>query len=279
MNMRGWDCKLVVEEVSKSYGIPNGRRDRLDVLQHINLCVRSSQLVCLLGPSGSGKTTLLNIIAGFERPTSGSVFVNDRKVLKPGSDRGVVFQEDSLFPWLTARENIGYGLVQAGRPRKEIENKVGDLIHLVGLEGFSDFYPDQLSGGMKQRVALARVLVNEPDAMLMDEPFASLDALTKAAMQSLLLAVWEAMSPSVLFVTHDVNEALLLSDRIYVMTACPGCILEEVAVALPRPRTLEVMDTPEFLRLRRRLVDLLERATAGERPLRIMPAFPADAEP
>jgi len=278
MGMRERGCLLVVEDVSKSYEIRNGLRKRIAVLERINLCVRSGQLACLLGPSGSGKTTLLNIIAGFERPTSGSVLVNSREIQRPGFDRGVVFQEDGLFPWLTVHENIGYGLVRAGCSRKEIKQKVTHFIHLVGLEGFSDYYSDQLSGGMKQRVALARVLVNEPDALLMDEPFASLDALTRASMQSLLLDVWGAMSQTILFITHDVDEALILSDRIYVMTASPGCILEEVTVTLPRPRTLEVMATSEFLAVRRKLFNLLERAKAGERPLHILPACLADAE-
>jgi len=272
-------CLLIAEDVCKSYEIPNGRGARVPVLDRANLCVRSGELACLLGPSGSGKTTLLNIVAGFERPTSGRVLVNDREIRRPGSDRGVVFQEDGLFPWLTVRGNIGYGLARAGCCRKEIRTKVSRFIRLMGLEGFSDFYTDQLSGGMKQRVALARVLVNKPAALLMDEPFAALDALTRASMQTLLLHVWAATSQSILFITHDVDEALILSDRIFVMTSGPGCILEEVTVALTRPRTLDVTAGPEFLALKRRLVNLLERAKAGERPRRIMPVSMADAEP
>ena len=279
MGLRERGCLLVVEEVSKSYGAPNGRGERLAVLERINLCVRSGQLACLVGPSGCGKSTLINIIAGFERPTSGSVLVNNREVDRPGSDRGVVFQEDALFPWLTVRENIGYGLVRGGHSRGEIKEKVNRFIQLVGLEGFSEFYPDQLSGGMKQRVALARVLVNEPDALLMDEPFAALDALTRASMQTLLLEVWGAMPQTILFITHDVDEALILSERIYVMTTGPGCILEEVAVELPRPRTIEVMATPDFLAAKRKLVNLLERARAGGRPLEIIPACPPENDP
>lgn len=279
MGLRARGCLLVVEEVSKSHEDPSGGRERLAVLDRVNLCVRSGQVACLVGPSGCGKSTLLNIIAGFERPTSGCVLVNNREVDRPGSDRGVVFQEDALFPWLTIRENIGYGLVRAGRSREEIREKVNRFIQLVGLEGFSEFYPDQLSGGMKQRVALARVLVNEPDALLMDEPFAALDALTRTSMQNLLMEVWGAMPQTILFITHDVDEALILSERIYVMTAGPGCILEEVAVELPRPRTMEVMATPDFLSVKRKLVNLLERAKAGGRPLEIILACPAETDP
>jgi len=276
MSLRDRGCLLVIEEVSKSYESPNGRGELLAVLKRVNLCVRSGQLACLVGPSGCGKSTLLNIVAGFERPTSGCVLVNNREVDGPGSDRGVVFQEDALFPWLTVRENIGYGLVRAGRSREEIREKASRFIRLVGLEGFSEFYPDQLSGGMKQRVALARVLVNEPDALLMDEPFAALDALTRASMQNLLLEVWGTMPQTILFITHDVDEALILSERIYVMTAGPGCILEEVSVELPRPRTMEVMATPDFLAVKRKLVNLLERAGAGGQPLEIIPTCPVD---
>jgi len=279
MSMRERCCLLVVEELSKSYEVPTGQGGRIDVLERVNLCVKSGQLACLLGPSGCGKTTLLNIIAGFERPTSGCVLVNNREVAGPGFDRGVVFQEDALFPWLTVRDNIGYGLVRAGNSRDEITKKVHRFIQLVGLEGFSDFYPDQLSGGMKQRVALARVLVNAPDALLMDEPFAALDAQARGAMQNFLLEVWGAMPQTILFITHDVDEALILSDRIYVMTAFPGCILEEVPVDLPRPRTVEVMATPAFFEIKRRLVTLLERAGAGKRPLNIITACPIDSKP
>ncbi|MFH1976018.1 MAG: ABC transporter ATP-binding protein [Pseudomonadota bacterium] len=279
MKMRERGCLLIAEEVSKNYEVPTGRKDRIAVLERVNLCVKSGQLACLLGPSGCGKSTLLNIIAGFERPTSGCVLVDNREVKGPGYDRGVVFQEDALFPWLTVRDNIGYGLVRAGNSREEITKKTHRFIQLVGLEGFSDFYPDQISGGMKQRVALARALVNAPDALLMDEPFAALDAQARGAMQNLLLEVWGAMSQTILFITHDVDEALILSDRIYVMTALPGCILEEVPVDLPRPRTVEVMATPAFFKIKRRLVTLLERAGAGKRPLNIIPACPVDSKP
>lgn len=279
MSLRERGCLLVVEEVSKSYESPNGQGEPLGVLERVNLWLRSGQLACLVGPSGCGKTTLLNIIAGFERPTSGSVLVNNREVDRPGSDRGVVFQEDALFPWLTVRENIGYGLVRAGRSRGEIKEKVSRFIQLVGLEGFSGFYPDQLSGGMKQRVALARVLVNEPEALLMDEPFAGLDALTRSSMQNLLVKVWETIPQTILFITHDVDEALIISERIFVMTAPPGCILDEVAVEFPRPRTLEVMASPDFLAVKRKLVHLLEQAQNSKRPLEIIPVCPAETDP
>lgn len=218
-------------------------------------------------------------IASSERVAAGFLLVNNREVDRPGSDRGVVFQEDALFPWLTVRENIGYGLVRAGRSRGEIKEKVSRFIQLVGLEGFSGFYPDQLSGGMKQRVALARVLVNEPEALLMDEPFAGLDALTRSSMQNLLVKVWETIPQTILFITHDVDEALIISGRIFVMTAPPGCILDEVAVEFPRPRTLEVMASPDFLAVKRKLVHLLDQAQNCKRPLEIIPVCPAETDP
>ncbi len=271
MGLRERGCLLVVEDVCKSFKGPNVRGEFMTVLKRVNLCARSGQLACILGPSGCGKSTLLNIIAGFEQPTSGCVLVNNREINGPGSDRGVVFQEDALFPWLSVRQNIGYGLVRAGRSQKEIREKVCRFIQLVGLEGYSEFYPDQLSGVMKQRVALARVLVNEPDALLMDEPFAALDAMARATMQSLLLDVWGTLPQTILFITHDMDEALILSDRIYVMTAGPGSILEDVPVVLPRPRTLEIMATADFQAAKLKLVKLLERASDGGRPLEIIP--------
>jgi NitT/TauT family transport system ATP-binding protein len=255
-------CQLILDLLSKSF--PGRRRgeEPVAVLDRVSLCVQGGEFACLLGPSGCGKSTLLNIVAGFDMPTGGRALVNSQEVMGPGPDRGVAFQEDALFPWLTARGNIGYGLKQQRVEAKEAARRIEEFIELVGLEGFADYYPDQLSGGMKQRVALARVMVNFPAALLMDEPFAALDAQTRTGMQGMLLDVWARLRQTVLFVTHDVDEAILLSDRIFVMSTRPGAILEEVTVELPRPRAFDA----GFLAMRQRVLGLLEHAMGGERP-------------
>jgi ABC-type nitrate/sulfonate/bicarbonate transport system ATPase subunit len=262
----GRGCQLIVADVSKRFDPPNPQERGIEALDRVNLCVQAGELVCLLGPSGCGKTTLLNIIAGFEVPTAGRVLVNAREVHGPGPDRGVVFQEDALFPWLTARGNVAYGMARRRLRSPDVRAQVGRFLGLVGLDGFSDYFPDQLSGGMKQRVALARVMINSPAALLMDEPFIALDAQTRAAMQALLLNVWSELGQTILFITHDVDEALLLADRVYVMTSRPGTVLDEVHVALPRPRTLETITSERFLTTKRFVLKLLQRAVDGERP-------------
>lgn len=209
-----------------------------EVLSGLNFDVATEELVCLLGPSGCGKTTLLKIIAGFIAPSSGRVLVNGRRVAKPGADRCVVFQEDALFPWLTAAENIAFGL--KGRlSRKALAVEVDRYLEMVGLVPFRNYLPSQLSGGMKQRVALARVLILKPKLLLMDEPFGALDAQTREEMQELLLELWRELGHTILFVTHDINEAVFLADRILVMNKNPGRVRREVSVALPRPRKKE----------------------------------------
>ncbi len=208
------------------------------VLHDLTFEVKEGELVCLLGPSGCGKSTLLKIIAGFLAPSSGRVLVQGRAVVKPGADRGVVFQEDALFPWLTAAENIAFGL--KGRlPGKALAAEVTRYLELVGLSPFRDYLPRQLSGGMKQRVAMARVLILKPQLLLMDEPFGALDAQTREEMQTLLLSLWAELGHTILFVTHDINEAVFLADRVLVMEKGPGRIRREMRVALPRPRRKE----------------------------------------
>lgn len=208
------------------------------VLSGLNFDVSTGELVCLLGPSGCGKTTLLKIIAGFIAPSSGEVLVKGRPVVNPGADRCVVFQEDALFPWLTVAENIGFGL-KGRMPGKALKAEVSRYIEMVGLAPFRNYLPKQLSGGMKQRVALARVLILKPQLLLMDEPFGALDAQTREEMQSLLLELWRELGHTILFVTHDINEAIFLADRIVVMDKHPGRVRREVAVPLPRPRKKE----------------------------------------
>jgi NitT/TauT family transport system ATP-binding protein len=208
------------------------------VLENITFEAAPGQLICILGPSGCGKTTLLNIVAGFAAASEGSVRVDGRPVSKPGADRCVVFQEDALFPWLTIAENIAFGL--KGRlGRKAAHREIRRFLDLVGLMPYADYLPKDISGGMKQRVALARVLILKPRVLLMDEPFGALDAQTREEMQNMLLGIWEELAHTILFVTHDINEAVTLADRILVLGKHPGRLLSDIAVTLPRPRKKE----------------------------------------
>jgi NitT/TauT family transport system ATP-binding protein len=224
------------------------------VLQGLTLAVAPGELVCLLGPSGCGKSTLLNIIAGFLAPSSGHIRVHGRPVNRPGADRGVVFQEDALFPWLTVTENIALGL-KGRMPGRRLRAEVARFVEMVGLGPYRDYLPRQLSGGTKQRVALARVLILKPQVLLMDEPFGALDAQTREEMQQLLLGVWRELGHTILFVTHDIGEAILLADRILMMDRHPARIAQDIDVPLPRPRKTESDEFHHFYkRLRSELV-------------------------
>jgi len=209
----------------------------LTVLDDVHFRAEKGEMICIFGRSGCGKSTLLKILAGFLSPSSGVVLLNGNPVTSPGPDRCVVFQEDALFPWLTVKENIAFGLRGHIRDKKAIWREVEHFLSLVGLSEFRDYLPREISGGMRQRVALARVLILKPQVLLMDEPFASLDAQTREEMQNLLLSLWKKLSHTVLFVTHDVNEAIILADRILLMDKSPGRIRDEIRVDLPRPRT------------------------------------------
>ena len=228
----------------------------LTVLDGIDFRVENGELICILGRSGCGKSTLLKMLAGFLAPSSGTICLNGKPVLSPGPDRCVVFQEDTLFPWLTVQENIAFGLRGRRADRNAFREEVARFLSLVGLTEFRDYLPREISGGMKQRVALARVLILRPEVLLMDEPFASLDAQTREEMQNLLLSIWEKLSHTILFVTHDVNEAVSLADRILVMSKDPGRISDEILIDLPRPRKRE---RNEFLFFSRKLYESLRR--------------------
>jgi ABC-type nitrate/sulfonate/bicarbonate transport system ATPase subunit len=232
-------------------------------LEEFTMDVRPNEIFCLLGPSGCGKSTVLNLIAGFESPTSGGISLEGRPITQPGPDRGVIFQEHALFPWLTVVQNIAFG--KRLRGGVEDEARYGEsakkYVELMGLNGFESHYPSQLSGGMKQRVAIARVLVNEPEVMLMDEPFAALDAQTRLSMQMLLLEVWERLRTTILFITHDIDEAVFLGDRIYVMTARPGRMKALLPVPLERPRHYEMVLTPAFNETKAKIFDLIKEET------------------
>jgi len=205
-------------------------------LRDINLDIPEGQFVCLLGPSGCGKSTLLNAVAGFSLPSSGAITVDGKTVTGPGPDRGMVFQEYALFPWMTVEQNIGFGLEIKGLEKAEIAKRVGDLLTMLGLGDFRNRFPKDLSGGMRQRVAIARVLALDSPTMLMDEPFGALDALTRRNLQDELLRIWAELKKTIIFVTHSIEEAIYLADRIVVMTYRPGTVKRDLIVDLPRLR-------------------------------------------
>ena len=245
--------KVEVRGLSKVFSEPNSAK-RTFALSNVSLTIGEHEIVCLLGPSGCGKSTVLRVVAGFEAATSGDVLVDGRQVTCPGPDRGVVFQEQALFPWLSIYENIVYGPKIRGMPSETYARLSEEYIGVVGLRGFEKHYPHELSGGMKQRVAIARVLMNKPEVLLMDEPFGALDAQTRSTMQEWLLTLWQASPRAALFITHDVDEAIFLADRVYVMTARPGSIKLERAVDLPRPRSFEILTSPRFMELKREIL-------------------------
>jgi len=230
--------KIELRGVSKAFK-PRKAAPETVALQNVSLSVYDGEFVCLLGPSGCGKSTVLNLIAGFERPTKGDVMLEGHPINGPGPDRGVVFQEPMLFPWLTVFDNITFGPRMHGRPVTEYVPAAEQLIHRVGLTGFDQHRPYELSGGMKQRAALARAWIGSPHVLLMDEPFAALDAQTRLMMQEQLVHLWEQTKITVVFVTHDLEEAILLADRVVVMTSRPGQIKADIAVPLKRPRSYE----------------------------------------
>jgi NitT/TauT family transport system ATP-binding protein len=241
--------KIVVEGLRKEYA----RRGRHvhTVFESLNLTVWENEFISIVGPSGCGKTTLLNMLAGLTPPTGGRILENDRPITGPGRERGVIFQQDAIFMWRTVRKNVSYGLETQKVPRAERQTRVDHYLRLVGLENFADFYPKELSGGMKKRVAIATVLANQPDVLLMDEPFGSLDYPSKIALQEEVLRIWEAERTTTVFVTHDIEEALYLSDRVIVLVA--GRLAEELQVSFPRPRTPELRASAEMLQMKERL--------------------------
>ena len=237
---------ISLKSVSKVYGGPR----EVVALEAVDFEVAEGEFVALLGPSGCGKSTLLNLVAGFEPLSTGTLRFDNQPVLKPGPDRGVVFQEASLLPWLNVWENVVFGPKVQGIARSDYEPRAREILRIVGLENFHEALPVQLSGGMRQRVGIARALVMEPRALLMDEPFGALDAQTRLSMQALLLEVWQNLKTTVLFVTHDIDEAILLADRICVMTARPGRITRTISITLRRPRSIDDLTTADFIRFK-----------------------------
>ena len=238
---------LDIKGVGKTYILNDAR---IEALRDANLTVRKGEFVCLIGASGCGKSTLLRIVAGFEEPSSGQALMWDKPIIGPAPDRGMVFQDYGLFPWLTVRENIGFGPKSRGRPSSEVTETVERFVNLIGLTRVADAHPHQLSGGMKQRVAIARVLANDAEVVLMDEPFGALDAMTRERLQDELLDLWQRAGLTVLFVTHSIEEAIFLADRVVVMEPGPGRIASEHLIDLPRPRDVS---SPEFNAVRRDL--------------------------
>ena len=247
---------LRVDEVSKSFPAPDDPVARREALSNISLSVAAGELVSLIGPSGCGKSTLLRLIAGLDSADSGELLIGSQPISEPGAERGLVFQDPNLFPWLTVRRNIEAGLVARGVLREK-RKEVDEFMRLVGLEAFGDAYPHHLSGGMAQRVALARALINHPKVLLLDEPLGALDAFTRMRMQDEVLRLWQTRRTTILFVTHDIDEAIYMSDRIMIMTQRPGRIDQTIADTLPRPRD---RSSAEFLRLRGNILELLHFA-------------------
>ncbi|HVG92642.1 MAG TPA: ABC transporter ATP-binding protein [Alphaproteobacteria bacterium] len=260
-------AKIAIKDVSRVFYSPTG--ERIDALKDVNLEVEDAfsaagrdigEFRVLLGPSGCGKSTLLRMIAGLDKPTSGQVLVNGEIVTHPGKDRGMVFQKYTSFPWLTVADNIAYGMKINGVPEAQRKETVDRLLKSVGLTEFANVYPETLSGGMQQRVAIARTLALRPSVILMDEPFGALDAQTRSDMQQLLLQIWDETACTILFVTHDVEEAVYLADRIFIMSLHPGTIVEDVEVPFDRPRDLVLKEKNEFHELQHYVLGRLKSA-------------------
>ena len=245
---------LEVKDLKKDFKCSKGLVTALDDL---SFDVHRREFICVLGASGCGKSTLIRILAGLETPSSGQVLLDGKQVTGPGPDRGMVFQSYTLFPWLTVKQNVMFGLLENGSSKTTAESEALQWIELIGLAGFECHYPHQLSGGMKQRVAIARALANQPRILLMDEPFGALDAQTRSKMQRYLLQLWQHIDLTILFITHDLDEAILLADRILVLKPSPKSLAEMIEVPVPHPRTSNQINCPEFRATKARLEELI----------------------
>lgn len=252
---------MEVKGLTKEFNTNNGK---VTALKDINLSIYKREFVCVIGPSGCGKSTLIRILAGLETATSGQVLLDGKEVSKPGPERGMVFQGYTLFPWLTVKENIMFGLIESGEGKDTAEANARQWADLIGLSKFENHYPNQLSGGMKQRVAIARALANQPKILLMDEPFGALDAQTRSKMQAYLMEIWKNIDITVFFITHDLDEAVYLADRILVLKANPGEIEELIEVPVPQPRNAEQFLSPEFLATKQHIESLIHPKTDSD---------------
>ena len=253
--------KIRAEHIDKVY--KTGKKS-VAAIEDVSIDIQDNDFVCIVGPSGCGKSTVLRMLAGLDFPSAGDIIVNDRKVTGPGPDRGMVFQTYTLFPWMNVEDNIKFGLKIKKLPKAEQQEIADRYLKIIGLEKFAKSYSKELSGGMKQRVAIARALANQPEVLLMDEPLGALDPHTKSIMQLLMREIWVKEHPTVVFITHDIDEAVFLADKIYVMSARPGKMIKRVNVYLPHKRTLDLKDSPEFIKIRKGINDLLYMANTEE---------------
>lgn len=245
---------IYAEDVTKIY---KARKKQTIAMENCNISILENEFVCIVGASGCGKSTLLRMLAGLDFPSKGKIVINDKIVKGPGVDRGMVFQGYTLFPWLTVEKNLRYGLKLKKMPKEQQDEIVDKYLDIIGLKNFRNAYPHQLSGGMKQRVAIARMLANEPQFLLMDEPFGALDPITKARLQLFVREIWKDLRPTTVFVTHDIEEAVFLATKIYVMSSRPGKVKAEIPVNLTYKRTLELKDTEEFYAYYKQIEDLI----------------------
>jgi len=244
-------------EIDRLHIVLGRGKEAFQAVKDVSISVRPGEFVCVLGPSGCGKSTLLGALAGHLFASNGSIRVDGQAIAGPHPDRGLVFQQHTLFPWKKVLDNVAFGLKMKGIKRAQRREQARELLRLVGLEGFENSYPSQLSGGMQQRVEIARVLINHPRVMLMDEPFGALDAQTRMKMQELLLEVWARIKTTIVFITHDIDEALFLADRILIMSPRPGTIIDEIALDFPRPRHTDLVTSNRFVQLKRHCLALL----------------------
>lgn len=247
--------QIKIDEVSITFGKGDTAHQ---AVSSTSLDISAGEFVCILGPSGCGKSTLLNAVAGYVAPSEGTILLDGTKIEKPGPDRGMVFQQYSLLPWKTVYENVAFGPLMAGKDRTEAGSIANTFLQLVGLKKFGGRYPAELSGGMQQRVGIARALANYPSVLLMDEPFGALDAQTRLMMQESLLEIWRKFGTTVIFVTHDVDEAVFLADHVLIMSAAPGRIIEDVRISLPRPRSTDMASSPEYIQARQFCLDTIK---------------------
>ena len=249
------NSKIYVKDLYKVYHSAKG--DTV-AMKDVNINILENEFVSIVGPSGCGKSTLLRMVAGLDEATSGQIVIKDRNIIGPGADRGMVFQAYTLFPWMTVADNIKFGLKLRKIPPKEQEEITDIYLKVIKLEKFRNSYPKELSGGMKQRVAIARALANSPEVLLMDEPFSALDPQTRADMQLLIRQIWQIEKPTIMFVTHDIEEAIFLSSKIYVLTSTPGTVKKEVQIILPYDRELSLKDSERFIQIRKDVNSLIE---------------------
>ena len=266
---------LHVRGLQKAFGAGDNRHVAFD---HVSLDIHRREFICVVGPSGCGKSTLARIVAGLDEATGGELLLDGHPVGSPGPDRGMVFQGYTLFPWLTVKRNVMFGLEMQGESHAIAETEARQWLDMVGLSKFEEAYPHELSGGMKQRVAIARALANKPRILIMDEPFAALDAQTRCQMQAYLIQIWKQVDVTILFITHDLDEAAYLADRILVMGANPGRVVEFIENAVPRPRSPEQFISPEYLALKKRLEEHIHPPIEVPEKLRLIKLTPAGDE-